>query len=350
MKKKYGQLIKAEFKTTSVVLTVILAGIMLSLAGLAINCVFPFNIYSAILYEIGIDSFAYSVSGVMSVGGPVFIICSAVLAACQNHSRDGGRINEFIETLPYTRRQRFFVKYFYGVGSLTLLLGIGIAGTLLLMLLSRSGFDSVYKLSPFYSVLKANDNIPIILLMFFAVWISAAAVYTLCMLMNSFINNNVAASITGTLILMLPQFVAERIDAVMANMGKVSHIVPDSFNILDINAVDAEAEYVTRAGIVCFEDRAFICMLILGAIIVVGFILNMIMAGRYELADAGYIISKKYVRYIIIAIIGLLGGLVVISGRGIRNMEPAGMIAAGVISGMFIAYIAGKIIRIGDRH
>lgn len=155
---------------------------------------------------------------------PVIVIMSIMLF--QSERKEG--VGMFINSLPFTKRDQFKVKW--GVGVLTFTIPFLLA-TLLTIIMrqvniswiqqwySSLGFDGIF----------VYDSLGLAVRILAQSYLFIVAFFSMLMLMQSLIANNIAASIIGAIVVAVPWFILE------VGLSTFSRIFNNTWRLYDIN-------------------------------------------------------------------------------------------------------------------
>lgn len=115
-------------------------------------------------------------------------------------------IGKFIGSLPYTRKKQFKIKYLMGMTTFTVPL-LFFAGAIYAIQGHHQGWiGRVYKYVSLGEFLKAQDSVWVLLLWLVFLWLIMLATYSVLMMIQTLIGQNIVASIIGGIIILVPLF------------------------------------------------------------------------------------------------------------------------------------------------
>ena len=159
---------------------------------------------------------------------PVIIIMSMMLF--QSDRKEN--IGMFMSSLPFTKKEQFSVKWVVGILAITIpfILALGAA-----MLIRQSNIDWItrwYRENEMSGIL-AYETVSILFSIMAQTYLFIVAFFSVLMLMQSLIANNIAASIIGSITLAAPWFILD------AGRGTISRIFDNySLRMYHINGMN----------------------------------------------------------------------------------------------------------------
>ena len=137
-------------------------------------------------------------------------------------------IGKFINSLPYTRKESFKIKYVMGIITFTVpLIVFGVA----LYSIRSSHLDwinRVYQYSYQGEALKAQDGAGILLLSLVFIWLIMAGTYSFLMMVQTLIGQNIVASVVGGIVMLVPLFLGYAIPANLFLLSLTGRYFPES--------------------------------------------------------------------------------------------------------------------------
>ena len=165
------------------------------------------GIFMSQVYELSTVMVPTLLIGLMVMVGVLFI-----------HDRNS-HIGKFINSLPYTRKQYYRIKYLMGIITFTVPLVV-FGGVLYLIRASHLGWMSrVYLYSPYGELLKAQDSAGIVLVWLLFLWIIMLFIYSFLMMVQTLMGQNIVASVVGGIVLLVPLFLGYVIPGNLSLLG-----------------------------------------------------------------------------------------------------------------------------------
>lgn len=134
------------------------------------------------------------------------------------HDRNS-RVGKFMNSLPYTRKEQYKIKYLMGLSTFTVPLLFFAAALYTIRGRHLSWISRVYQYSSLGELLKAQDSVRVLLLWLVFLWLIMVATYSFLMMVQTLIGQNIVASIIGGIVFLVPLFLAY---AVPANLWLLS--------------------------------------------------------------------------------------------------------------------------------
>ena len=289
---------------------------------------------------------------------PVIIIMSMMLF--QSDRKEN--IGMFMSSLPFTKKEQFSVKWVVGILAITIpfILALGAA-----MLIRQSNIDWItrwYGENEISGIL-AYETVSILLRMMAQTYLFMVAFFSVLMLMQSLIANNIAASIIGSITLAAPWFILE------AGRGTISRIFDNySLRLYNVNRINFytlmfSSSHSNWEAVTFSEGVAYINPVIsqehylLKIVIVVAITVIAIYGGLkfYEKNDNsrnGYLLMFPWVGKILVPGVTLCSGLLGnnLINQFIGNKSVSYEIVTLIVSGLIGYLMVTKMIGVSEKH
>lgn len=166
----------------------------------------PYSSYSY-PFDIGTSAgscFSAALVSLLCRGHWLTVPLFAVLTAIQFSEFHSRRRQEFMNSLPYTKSERFLVKAALGYGVITISCLAMSAGTLLVRQHYIGAIQRENMLSPYYKQLFANETIWHTIRSLALFWLTLLALYSIFLMMHSLVNRGILASLAGVGVVTAP--------------------------------------------------------------------------------------------------------------------------------------------------
>jgi|GEM_PF-5099616 len=361
MKKRIGQLVKYELRHSWLVLVIAFGIVALILSNLFLSGFFglleafisPADFLVGI-YESYMTTFTQGVAEI----APLFMVVSAglglIVSANLNKNEKKGREIEFLAAMPITKRQRFLVKYFTGLLSIT---GFYMVFSIVMILIRHLySFSDTLKAAANASYLleMAVNNVYILIIFLFGLYLTSAFAYTLAILMNNFVNNAFIAELVSAGLLLTPfVLINDTLDfcsKYLVNDEKITSVVvkiPEFFYVTNF----VQYSYGNEYGYLCVLDNDWLkYQLITFVAIVLMFVIAFFVSSVRELANLDHVFSYKFVKYVIEVLVGFVISLTIVSQSEMREMKLITAVVVLVVIAGLCAYLVDFVIRRIDRR
>ncbi len=136
---------------------------------------------------------------------PIVIVMTTLLF--QNDRKEG--IGAFVSSLPFNKNEQFKIKWFVGAITITIPFAIASIMSLLIRAANWGWIEEIYAISHSGAQVMPHDTLAAIMLGLLQVYLLLIALYSFLMLIQTFIANNIAASVIGVITLAVPWFLIE---------------------------------------------------------------------------------------------------------------------------------------------
>lgn len=160
------------------------------------------------------NQFSSHVSAVSVILIPIVIIMVTLLFQSDRKESVGA----FVSGLPFTKKQQFKVKWFVGMLTITIPFAITTLLTVAIRAANWAWIQKYYAASDLGSKIIQHDTWLAVMLTLLQVYLFFMTFYSLLMLIQTLIANNIAASVIGVIALAAPWFVIETGTATLSRL------------------------------------------------------------------------------------------------------------------------------------
>ncbi len=289
---------------------------------------------------------------------PVIIIMSMMLF--QSDRKES--VGMFISSLPFTKDEQFEIKWFAGVLAFTIPYVIATLFAVLMRQVNMGWITQYYSVVG-YTKLLDYDNIWIILKILAQSYLFMLAFFSVLMLMQGLMANNIAASIIGAIVLAAPWFILEAGGMTLSrifNNYKLRLYNIEWSNFYFFMAANRDRELdIIGSGQEAFYLNPMVSSgdywMKITALLVIT--LTAVCSGikAYEKNDMsrnGYLLMFPWVGKILVPGVTLCSGLLAnnFMTQMVRNKSVPYEIATLVIGSLIGYLIITKIIRVSEKH
>lgn len=272
-------------------------------------------------------------------------------------------IGMFISSLPFTKKEQFIVKWFTGMLVITIPFLVLSILTLLIRLANWHWIYDWYKRYPVGDRLLAYDTMASIMLGVLQGYLFFIAFYTILMLMQTLIANNIAASIIGTIVMLVPWFIFEAGSSTVYNIlnknirvyysgwMNLYELKNISREYIQITTIDKYREVIISGNVVSYDNYP---IKIIGLIVIILLALyaGIKFYGKNENSRNGYLTMFLWVEKILVFGVVLCSGL--LGNNLLRKIIRKSSTIYELITLAFSAFIGyviiRKIINMSQRH
>lgn len=159
------------------------------------------------MFERGGSIFSEELIATLQQGHMTAIFLFAILVTIQFAGYHKRKNVEFLSSLPYTHREKFFAKVFSGYGVITLCC-MALLGVVMFVRNQYIGeYHRIAMLSPGYAELLGNEMPWHTIRSVLIFWIILIAVYSIYSMVQNLINNTVLATLVGGGLILLPSWI-----------------------------------------------------------------------------------------------------------------------------------------------
>lgn len=263
---------------------------------------------------------------------------------------------EYLNSLPFTKRERFVVKVVIGYIALAVTMLVTIIGVLIV----RGRFIGIIQknalLSPSYKVLLGNDTLWHAVSMLLVMWLALCAVYAIIVLVHAIVNRSVLGGIIAVGVIMAPMW-----------FYGVATMLMQEWHFLQDRAGEAWYQYSHYLGAlagqpntnvnymrdsvdgpILYYDNFWILTAIYVVIILTCLAIAIFTSGRTDLSRGGMLVEKYPARIFLSAGIGLCFGTgisILLSFWFLNEIEPASFIIGSAITAALIYVLCTKLFR-----
>jgi len=297
---------------------------------------------------------------------PVIIIMSMMFFQSERKESVG----MFISSLPFTRKEQFRVKWFTGVLAFTIPF---LLASLLVVLMRQVniGWMTQWYSEVGYSNMIDYDSVWLVLSMLAQSYLFIVTFFSLLILMQSLIGQNIAASIIGSIVMAAPWFILEAGSASLSRifnndylrLGNIEWASLYFFNQpnsdISIHATKINQSQTSKLAYdiinidpIISMDHYIIKIVILIAITVIAINAGLWAYEKNDNSRNGYLLMFPWVGKILVAGVslcsGLLGNNIMIAFFRIESLSFE--ILSLVISALIGYLLINKMIRLTEKH
>lgn len=281
-----------------------------------------------------------------TIAGIFGLIIMSVVQFGDMHKR---KAQEYLHSLPFTKRERFVAKVVIGYVALVFTMIVTIVGTLIV----RGKYIGIIRkkelLSPSYKLLLGNDTLWQAVSMLLVMWLSLCAIYAIIVFVHAVVNRNILAGVISFGIIMTPIWIFSMVEMLLVEFGSSSverwHKNLPYFGVLAGQA-NTQIDYLGDAGAILYHDNFWILTAICAVIIILCIAFAVFTAGRSDLSRGGMLVEKRPARIFLSAGIGICFGTGIGSLANLWFFNEIRCIPYFVISGIaavLIYALCGKL-------
>lgn len=306
-------------------------------------------------------TFTSRLSSALSKISIASVFAIVVMGIVQFNDMHGKKSQEYLHSLPFTKRERFVVKALVGYMVITAVMIVALIGVLCVR---QAVIPEIWKsnlLSPAYKVLLGTDTLWQAIGMMIVAWLSFMAVYSIMLLAHVLVNKGILAGIIGFGITVTPFWVY---NVVMLLMTDTPYFDVDSqyyqnwlnsrgyFGVLlGVANSDVENMQLGFSSDFCsiiYYDKFWVLFVICLVIVALCTAVSIFYTGRTDLARGGMLVQKRPARIFLCAGIGLCFG----AGIGAfaclwfwNDVMLLEFTVIGLISAFLIYFLCEKLFR-----
>lgn len=333
------------FLLAGILVTCLLVYILNTLVNEALDYVNPVN--SIDQFKVTFNSLFVDVIPQIGVAGVFGLTVMTVIQFRDMHSR---KSQEYLHSLPFTKRERFAIKAATGYMVITVVM---IAATAGILFVRGNHIDIIHKsilLSPYYKVMLGNDTLWHVVSIMIVLWLGFMAVYSIVVLAHTFVNKGVLASIIGFGMTMTPFWFFNVVSIITTETGK-HEVWKDWVNLrgyfgVFIGLSNSRGDQMQNFGRVIYYDKFWVLVVICLVTVVICAAVSLFTVGRKDLARGGVLVQKRLARIFLCAGIGLCFG----AGIGIfvslwfwNEVDVLMFAVIGFISALLIYFLCEKL-------
>lgn len=243
-----------------------------------------------------------------SIAGILGLIIMSVIQFKDMHKR---KSQEYLHSLPFTKRERFAAKMVIGYAALTFTVLVAFVGTLII----RGRFIGIIQknalLSPYYKVFLGNDTLWHAVSMLLVMWLSLCAVYAIIVFVHAVVNRSILAGVIAFGITMAPLWFFAVVEMLLGEFHTAFELTwRKAFRYFGVLAGQAntKTDYLGDIGAVLYHENFWVLTAICAVIIMLCISFAVITVRRSDLSRGGMLVEKRPARIFLSAGIGICFG------------------------------------------
>ncbi|HHX61277.1 MAG TPA: hypothetical protein GX707_11295 [Epulopiscium sp.] len=289
---------------------------------------------------------------------PIIVIMSIMLF--QSDRKEG--VGMFVSSLPFTKKEQFKVKWFVGILAFTIPFLLATVLTVIMRQANISWIRQWYSALG-YDGLLTYDAVGLVMGILAQSYLFIVAFFSVLMLMQSLIGNNIAASLIGAIVVAVPWFILEAGGATLSRVfnndswrlynikwsNLYYFIAPDSGFILEHIQL-GQNELLIHP--VVSKEYYLIKIIILIAISVIAVYGGLKFYEKNDTSRNGYLLMFPWMKHILVPGVVLCSGLLGnnLIRQFIRIQSVPYEIITFVISALIGYLLMATIIKISEKH
>lgn len=146
---------------------------------------------------------------------PLMLIGITLLVILLFSQERNPNVGKFISTLPFDRKEQFWIKYVMGLKTFTIPFIVFGVVTIIMRVRNTRWISHVYNYSQHGETLSKQDSLGALLLWLGIGWLIMVAAYSFLMLIQTLMGQNIIAGVVGAIIYLVPWFLIYAVPAVM---------------------------------------------------------------------------------------------------------------------------------------
>lgn len=294
----------------------------------------------------------------ISIASVFAIVVMGIVQFNDLHSR---KSQEYLHSLPFTKRERFVVKAVVGYMVITAVMIVALVGVLCVRQAVMPAIIKSNLLSSAYKLFLGNDTLWHAVGMVIVTWLSFMAVYSIMLLAHAFVNKGILAGVIGFGITAAPFWIYQ---VVLMLMMETPYFDTDSqlyqnwlgfrgyfgvlFGVANSNAENIQLGDTTNFGAVVYYEKFWVLFVICLAVIAMCMAVSTFYIGRTDLARGGMLVQKRPARIFLCAGIGLCFGAGISAFACLWFWNEVMLLefaVIGLISAFLIYFLCEKLFR-----